>query len=520
MSAAQTPANVEPLPSAGFRTWLGFAALCLGMFMAILDIQIVVTSLPTISAGLGIQDDRISWIQTSYLIAEVIAIPLTGLLTRALGIRNLFVIALSVFVVASLMCAMATGFWSLILARVVQGFAGGCLIPLVFSSVFLLFSDKQRGLATTLAGALAVLAPTLGPTVGGYITETYSWHWLFLVNIAPGLLALLVAFIAIPRGSQDIKLLRHLDLWSLLSLAIALATLEIMLKEAPARGWQSPVSIGLLIICSSSMWWFINRSIHLSVPVCNLKMFKDVRFSVACILSFVFGMALFASVYLMPVFLGLVRKFGALEIGLIMVVTGLAQLLVAPAIVQLDLRVRPHILSAVGLVIFAIGLAMSGWQTRETGFDEMFWPQVVRGVGIMLCLIPPTRLALDHLQLASVPDGSALFNLMRNLGGAVGIAIVDTILWQRAPIHAEQFGQRLLQHDLEAAKLVGVPIGMLPPIGTPPTEKQLELGRPLVERAGLVEAINEAWLFLSVSTLAAVLVLLLLVIAPGSQRAQ
>ena len=185
--------NDSLAPGATPRIWIAFTIMCLGMFMAILDIQIVTTSLPAIRAALRIAPDQMVWIQTAYLTAEIVAIPLTGYLTRLLGMRWLFVSAISLFTLASAACAASNGFAPLIAARIVQGFAGGTLIPAVFSAVFLLFPERQQSLATTLAGVAAVLAPTLGPVVGGWITQTYSWHWLFLVNVVPGVIAALAA---------------------------------------------------------------------------------------------------------------------------------------------------------------------------------------------------------------------------------------------------------------------------------------------------------------------------------------
>ena len=233
---------------AGFKVWIGFFAMCLGMFMAILDIQVVVTSLPTIQAALDVDKALISWVQTAYLIAEVIAIPLTGFLTRALSMRGLFMLAISVFTVASAACAQSTSFNMLVAARIVQGFAGGMLIPLVFSAVFLMFPVRQQAIATTIAGVLAVLAPTIGPVVGGWITETYSWPWLFLINIGPGVLALLAVLICLKAERPEFQRLRALDMLSLLFLALGLASLEVGLKEAPNLGWTSGAVLGLSLI--------------------------------------------------------------------------------------------------------------------------------------------------------------------------------------------------------------------------------------------------------------------------------
>jgi DHA2 family multidrug resistance protein len=209
--------------------WLGFMLMCLGMFMAILDIQVVATSLPAIQHALSISPDAMSWIQTAYLIAEIIAIPLTGWLTRVLTLRWLFVSAITLFTLASIGCAFSAGFAALVGFRVVQGFAGGTLIPAVFSAVFLLFPLRLHPIATTMAGIVAVLAPTVGPVVGGWITDTFSWHWLFLLNVAPGIIAATATPFLLPREKLKLTELAHVDLTSLTLVAIALASLEIAL---------------------------------------------------------------------------------------------------------------------------------------------------------------------------------------------------------------------------------------------------------------------------------------------------
>ncbi len=219
--------------------WIGFATMCLGMFMAILDVQVVATSLPTIQQALNIAQDQMSWIQTAYLIAEIISIPLTGFLTRLLTMRWLFVSAVSIFTLASIACAASENFSTLIAFRVLQGFSGGALIPAVFSAVFLLFPVRRQPLATMIGGSLAVLAPTVGPIVGGWITETYSWPWLFLINVLPGVVAASVASVTLPRARAAFGRLRYLDFVSLILGAVALAALEIAIKEAPERGWTS-----------------------------------------------------------------------------------------------------------------------------------------------------------------------------------------------------------------------------------------------------------------------------------------
>ncbi|MBC8050689.1 MAG: DHA2 family efflux MFS transporter permease subunit, partial [Chitinophagales bacterium] len=321
-------------------TWIGFATMCVGMFMAILDVQVVVTSLPTIQSALEISPDQMSWIQTSYLIAEVIAIPLTGFFTRVLSMRWLFVIALSVFTIASIGCAGSETFPALIAWRVIQGFSGGALIPAVFSAVFILFPPDKQGVATTLAGVLAVLAPTVGPIVGGWITQTYSWHWLFLINVVPGVVSIALAVFLLPKDEVRLSAVRRLDSLSLVMLALALAALEIGLKEAPQQGWVSSLILGLFALSIFSGVAFIKRTLRADTPIVDLSNFSDRNFTIGCILSFVLGIGLFGSVYLMPVFLAFVRGHNALEIGAIMLVTGVAQLAIAPVAVFLERRME------------------------------------------------------------------------------------------------------------------------------------------------------------------------------------
>jgi DHA2 family multidrug resistance protein len=488
--------------------WPGFAMMCLGMFMAILDVQVVATSMPTIQKALAVTPDRISWIQTAYLIAEVIAIPLTGLLTRWLSMRWLFVMAVSTFTLASIGCAASHDFGTLVAWRVLQGFSGGTLIPAVFSAVFLLFPVQRQGIATTIAGVLAVLAPTIGPVVGGWITQTYSWRWLFLINVLPGLLAATGAVRLLPADPVDGQQARRIDPVSLALMAVSLAALEVGLKDAPGRGWTAPPVVGLLALSLGSAGLFLRRTLSAPNPIVELGTYADRRFSAGCLLSFVLGIGLFGSVYLMPVFLGFVRGLDALQIGAIMLVTGAAQLATAPVAVALERRLDARLLAGAGFALFAVGLGMSAWQPADAGFRAMLWPQVIRGVAIMFCLLPPTRLALGHLEPARIPDASAVFNLMRNLGGAIGIALIDTVIYGRAPALGAAIARRLQAGDVATAKAVGLPIAAFlarPPGPVDPGTEMLI--RPLVERLALVQAISEAWLMLAVLTAAALLCL-------------
>jgi DHA2 family multidrug resistance protein len=479
----------------------------MGMFMAILDIQIVVTSLPAISSALNIEASSMSWVQTAYLVAEIVAIPLTGYLTRALSMRGLFLLAISIFTLASIACGLAPALGALMVARIFQGFAGGCLIPLVFSAVFLLFPVDRQSLPTTLAGGLAVLAPTLGPTVGGYITQTFSWHWLFMVNVLPGIIAWAIAAKNLRRDQVQHSLLKQIDWMSVILMIMGLSSFQIAMKKGAKEGWQNFPIVLLFIVFVLTLAIFIIRSIRRANPLARLQLMRSRNFAAASVISFVFGIGLFSTVYLMSVFLGIVRHHSPLEIGIVMLVTGIAQLVVAPLVVNLELRFDARILTLIGLVFFGSGLAISAFEPSNADFQVMILPQIFRGVGIMFCLIPPTRLALGSLPIESIPDGSALFNLMRNLGGTVGIALVDTMIWQRSPKLAEMTATKLIAGDAATAEAIGLPFSLPPPSNVKLGGPEVEMVKSYIETYALTAAINEAWLVLAILTFAAILIL-------------
>jgi MFS transporter, DHA2 family, multidrug resistance protein len=472
------------------RKWLGFAGLCIAMFMAILDIQIIVTSLSVIEEALDIGADRMSWIQTSYLIAEIITIPLTGLLMRVLSMRTLVIAATILFTAASVGCAMSTGFSMLIGFRILQGMAAGVLMPIVFTAVFVLFRPgAQQALATVLGGVLAVIAPSMGPIVGGLITENFSWHWLFLINIGPGLITVLLALAFLPREPMQLKLLKNLDVTSLLFLAVSLAALEIGLKEAPDQGWLSPITLALFGTFAALLWLTVIRP----RPAVDFSLFRERYLAYGCALSFVLGIGLYGSVYLVPVFLSLVRYMGPVEIGMVVLVTGLAQLVSAPLSVVLDRLVPPRLLSVLGFSLFAGGLLMSGFETRQSGYDELFWPQVVRGFALGLCIVPVTRFALGFLPVERVSDASGLYNLSRALGGVIGIALIDTILFSRSAEHADRIQEMMTADPAAAARLLQITADELPD----PEDPMGLLGvMDTVQEASVTMAVNEAWLMM------------------------
>jgi len=478
--------------------WLGFGAMCVGMFMAILDVQVVASSLTNIGSALSIPEYRLNWIQTAYLTAEVIAIPLTGLLTRALTLRWMFVIATAGFSLASLGCAFSTGTMELIFIRVIQGFCGGMLIPPVFTSVFIIIPEKHRVLATTIAGACAMIAPAVGPLIGGYLTETYSWRWIFLVNILPGFCVTAMVALFVRVGAPDFSVLRKIDFVTIFLASLFLASLEVVLNEGPRHDWRGSAVLSLSAVCIAAGVSGIWRALSHASPFIDVRRFRKVSFSIGCALSFVLGAGLYGSTYLLALFLGLVRGHSPLAIGEIMIVTGISRLLMAPVAAILEVRINPRLLAAIGFGLFGVGVFASGFSTSATDFDAMFWPQVIRGVTMMLCLLPATRLALDGWPSEDIADASGLFNLMRNLGGAIGIALIDTIMEQRTPGHVTTLVTQLQAGSPEAARLVGLPVAMFHHHDMGPVDPMTRaLIAPMIRHAGLTQSMNEAWFMLA-----------------------
>jgi MFS transporter, DHA2 family, multidrug resistance protein len=429
-AAPQTRDSIQP------RRLFAFLAMVFGMFMAILDIQIVSASLTEIQAGLSASANEITWVQTAYLIAEVVMIPLSGYLSRALGTRILFSVSAGGFTAASLMCGFCTDINEMIVWRAIQGFIGGGMIPTVFATAYLIFPRSKMSVVSPIIGLVATLAPTIGPTVGGYLTDALSWHWLFFINVVPGLAVTIATLILIDFDAPDWSLLRNFDWTGLLSMAGFLGALEYVLEEGPRNDWFGDDTVLLMAWVSGlSAIAFFARVLTARQPIVDLHAFADRNFGVGSLFSFVLGIGLYGLTYLYPVYLGQVRGYNALMIGETMFVSGAVMFLTAPIVGRLMDRVDPRVMLIGGFLSFALGTFWMTYLTRDWDFWELFWPQVFRGVGLMSAMIPINNIALGTLPPERMKNASGLFNLTRNLGGAVGLAALTTILNDRTDLH-------------------------------------------------------------------------------------
>jgi MFS transporter, DHA2 family, multidrug resistance protein len=418
------------------RRVVAFMAMCFGMFMALLDIQIVSASLNEIQAGLAASADEIPWVQTAYLIAEVVAIPLSGFLSRALGTRTLFAVSCAGFTFASFMCGLSSSISTMIVWRAIQGFIGGGMIPTVFAAAFTIFPPSRQAMVTPLIGLIATMAPTIGPTVGGYLTDVLSWHWLFFINIVPGILVTIAALALIDFDKPNYALLDHFDWWGLILMAGFLGPLEYVLEEGPRYYWLEDETIRTLAIVSGvSAAAFFYRVLTARAPIVDLYAFGNRNFAIGSMFSFVLGIGLYGLTYLYPVYLAQVRGYNSLMIGETMFVSGLAMFFTAPIVGRLSAKYDPRFLLTGGFLLFALGTFEMQYVTKDWDFWELFWPQIFRGVGLMCAMIPVTNTALGTLAPERVKNASGLFNLMRNLGGAIGLAAINTLLNDRMDLH-------------------------------------------------------------------------------------
>ncbi|MBM3628242.1 MAG: DHA2 family efflux MFS transporter permease subunit [Alphaproteobacteria bacterium] len=432
------PAGAATGADAGIppRRLLAFLAMVFGMFMAILDIQIVSASLTEIQAGLAASADEIAYVQTSYLIAEVIMIPLSGFLSRIVSTRWMFTFSAGGFTIASFLCGTATTIEEMVLWRAVQGFVGGGMIPTTFAASYAMFPLSQRARIMPLMGLVVPFAPTIGPTVGGWLTEMFSWHWLFYVNIVPGILVTIAGALLIDHDRPNWALFRDFDWWGLASMAVFLGSLQYVLEEGPLRDWfDSEVVTGFAALAVAAGLLFFARVLSATEPIVDLRAFADRNFALGSMFSLVMGFGLFGLTYLFPLYLARVRGFTPLMIGETMFVTGICMLLCAPIANRIVSVVDPRVMLLLGFGGFAASTWQMAWITREWEFWELLLPQVLRGCSLMFCMIPINNLALGTLPVDRLKNAAGLYNLMRNLGGAIGLALINTMIGTRTDLH-------------------------------------------------------------------------------------
>jgi MFS transporter, DHA2 family, multidrug resistance protein len=481
-----------PLPS--LRDWIGVLAMVVGLFMALMDVQIVTSSLTQIQGGLSASTDEISWVQTSYLIADVVMVPLSGTLSRLLSTRVLFVTATLGFTASSALCATATSLGQMIVYRAMQGFSGGAMMPLVFPVVYTKFRMPQLASIMVVISVILNLSYTLGPTIGGYLTDTFSWHWLFLINLPPGIAVAVAVWLLVDIDKPDLSLLRHFDLTGLVLMALFLCCLQYALQEGPRWDWFSDSTILVSVVVSSiAATFFFWRVLIYHQPIVDLRAFTNRNFALGSFYTFVVGTGMYGMTYLIPLFLAQVRGFSSLQIAETVVVTGLAQMMMSPITAQLARRMDLRLMLSIGIGLFAVAMYLTAGLTNQAGYAELLVPQVVRGVALMFCYVPANMIALSSVPQDKLKNAAGLYNLTRDLGGAIALATIGTLMNNRVHFHWNRLIEDInparpaVQHflDMQANRL-----DALVPGDTGRTAVKLLAN--LVQREALVLTYNDA----------------------------
>src|SRR5438105_8536096 len=433
--AAATPDKATPAVSA--KTWIAVIGATLGAFMAVLNIQIVNASLADIQGAIGAGIDDGGWISTSYLIAEIVVIPLSGWLAQLFSIRISLLTNAVLFLALSAACALARDLPQMIVLRAIQGFTGGVLIPMAFTLIITLLPKPKQPIGLALFALSATFAPAIGPTIGGYLTENFGWQYIFYVNLAPGAIMIAMLYFSLETKPMKLSLLRQGDWPGIVTMAIGLGALQTVLEEGNKDDWfGSPFIVRLSVIAIVALSLFLLIELTRSKPLLNLRSVfrRNSGFGISA--NFLLGIALYGSVYILPVYLSRIQGYNAEQIGMVLAWTGLPQLLLIPLVPRLMNRFAARLVIGVGFALFAASNFMNIAMTTDYATDQLFWPDVVRAIGQALVMTPLSAVATSGIEPENAGSASGLFNMMRNLGGAVGIAVLQTLLTKREQYHS------------------------------------------------------------------------------------
>lgn len=513
-----TPSQAPPgghLKASGEVDWLkvflGFGGMVVGQFMAILDIQIVTASLSQIQAGIGASADEIGWVQTIYLLAEVVIIPLTAYLTKMWGTRSVYVAASALFIISSVATGLSTSFEMMVVTRALQGLAGGAMIPAVFATAMTVFPPERRVTANVIVGLIVTLAPTVGPTLGGHLTEWLNWRWLFFVNVPPGLLVIFLVSRYGDFDKGDPALSIGIDWLGLALMTIFLLSTQYLLEEGAESGWlKDNLMLGLLVLSVFTGAAFFWRQLTYWQPIVSLKPFADRNFTIGMVMSFVAGISLYGGTFILPLFLGRVLRYSAAEVGTTMLVSGLVMFLTAPVAGRFVRLMDPRIPMFVGFGLAAWGIGLGVKINANWGFSQFAVLQVMRGMGVMIAMIASQQLTVSTLPVSLMKDASGLVNLIRNVGGAVGLAMITTILGYQTKVHYADLAASFTSASAAGQDMMSGMSAMMQATGVVDSEgASRKMMSMLLQRDALIMAFGDAFLFLAAGCLLAGFIALL-----------
>jgi MFS transporter, DHA2 family, multidrug resistance protein len=436
--------------------WIVAVAVMFATFMEVLDTTVVNVSLPHIAGSLSASVDEAAWALTSYLVANAIVLPITGWLANYFGRKRLLMAAVFGFTGASVLCGLAPTLTILILFRVVQGATGGALQPLSQAVMLEAFPPKDRGKAMAFWGLGIVVAPMLGPVIGGWLTDNYSWRWVFYINLPVGLMSVIMTRLFIFDPPYIRRQNRGIDFWGIGLLALGIAAVQTVLDKGQEADWFSTRWIvWFTVIGAAGLVAFVVRELCVRDPVVHLRVFKLRTYSAGVFLMTVLGFVLYGSLVLVPIFLQTLLGYPALEAGIAMAPRGLGSFLMMPVVGTVLGRFDPRKVLGLGLIGAAWSLYALSTLNLNAGYWDIFWPQFIQGACLALLFVPLTTATMDPIPREEMGNATSIFNLMRNLGGSVGIAMATTYLFRREQFHTNILGGQVTPFSAQAQNFLG-----------------------------------------------------------------
>ena len=433
----------EATDHVSLKTWVCVMGVLLGCFMAVLDIIVTNSSLRDIAGTLAASADEISWVPTSYLVAEIVVIPLTSWLSSAFSLKKYLLVNSLLFVFFSVCCGQARSLDLMILFRVLQGFTGGVLIPLSFVVILTYLPPSKRAIGMAMFTITATFAPALGPLLGGWLTDHYGWPFVFYINIVPGILLIAAVWFTMEKQPMNLGLLKKGDWWGILTMAIGLAAFEIVLEDGNRKDWfGDPGIVKLAWTAAIFIPAFIIIELRQKEPLVDLRLFARRNFGLGSIVNVVLGIGLYGVVFILPLYLGQIHGYSATQIGMVIIWLGLPQLVVIPLIPKLMKFVDARIIIGVGILLFGGSSFLDIHLDSNFAGPQFYIPLIIRALGQPLIMTPLSAVTTSGMAKGRESGAaSALFNMMRNIGGSIGIAGLSTLLSVRERFHSERIGE-------------------------------------------------------------------------------
>jgi DHA2 family multidrug resistance protein len=435
--------------------WVVTLSVMLATFMEILDTTVVNASIPHISGNLSASVDEGTWTVTSYLVANAIVLPMAGWLANYFGRRRVLMTCVLGFSLTSVMCGMATSLNWLIFFRVLQGLTGGGMQPLAQAIMLEAFPREKHGHAMAAYGVGVILAPILGPALGGWITDNYTWRWIFYLNVPVGVLSLVLMSRFVFDPAYIKRTTKRVDLWGIGFLALGIGMLQVILDTGQRKDWFGSVQIRTwTVLCVAGLILFLWRELSTREPIVNLRVLRDTTYSAGVFLMTLLGFVLYASLVLLPIYLQTLLGYPAFQAGLAISPRGLGALLTTPLAGVLTHKLGPRKLLVFG---FAVG-AFTMWQLSglnlNAGYWDVFWPQVTQGCALSFLFIPLMAATMSRIRKEHMGNATSIFNLMRNIGGSFGIALMTTFLARRNQVHQNHLISNISLYDPETWRVL------------------------------------------------------------------